>query len=335
MRNRFMKGLLSAVLILATSLSQSQGRITDTSRLEKKISILNDKVFFLFPHHSVNIARPTDIMSADPNQNLETRIVTDFGNMRLVFFARELFAFADKDLLGTLKKEKGDTYGFKRKTLGEKPLLHILSTPTRFDTSRKSILINSLLVKTEDNTLFRIDALINPAAFAYKDEFIELSEKVFKTLMPGTRLVNLEAREESFPIAGTKTHFVLNVPENYYVTEDKKYDFQVYKFNKYKNLSDTSITNITLYAGFHPSYFYKSYGFPETSKKKLQGIFLGESIEWMLFADGPRFFYLKEQMSAGGTIREGLLFHVAMISNRENLMPELSKIVEAIKLVEK
>ena len=113
-----MKSLLSAVLILATSLSQSQDRITDTSRLEKKISILNDKVFFLFPHHSVNIARPTDIMSADPNQNLETRIVTDFGNMRLVFFARELFAFADKDLLGTLKKEKRRYLRIQEKNTG-------------------------------------------------------------------------------------------------------------------------------------------------------------------------------------------------------------------------
>src|ERR1044072_5052279 len=94
-------GLITiSVLILKTA----SGQHLDTIKINNKQSILNDRAFFTFPTYATNEQRNVDIMSADPNTNEETRIVHDIGKMRLVFFAQELFSFADEDLLATVTK---------------------------------------------------------------------------------------------------------------------------------------------------------------------------------------------------------------------------------------
>ena len=142
----------------------SYGQKIETIKLDNKQSILNDKVFFQFPSKAVNSARQADIMSADPNTNKETRIMLDIDKMRLVFFAQELYVSSDNNLLSTVSKDDG--VDFKSRILTDKDsILSILTTPTKFDSTKNAILINSLLVKTQDNSVFKISAYINPDAF--------------------------------------------------------------------------------------------------------------------------------------------------------------------------
>jgi hypothetical protein len=306
----------------------------DTTKLEKNISILHNKFFLDFPATAVVSPRVADIMAADPNENRETRIIMDNGNIKLVFFAQELYALGGKTLLEDISRETEPDFNFHRKTLSDNDsLLTVLSTPSRFDSTANAILINSLLIKSPDNTVSRIDVYINPEAYSLKDEYARLTENILKTISKGTRRVNLDAKEESYKILGTDSKFLFKLPKNYFITLDEKYDFGVFKLNKYKNLSDTTYTSITIYTGHYPTYFHKEYGYTEDKAVKVKGLFLQNSIDWLYFRDDAQNFYLKEQFVPSDGIEKGLILHVALLSNKKEVTEELAKIVESIKII--
>jgi hypothetical protein len=318
--------------VLAASLSILSGLAQDTEqlKLDNKLSILNDRAFFTFPTEAKNSARGTDIMSADPNQNQETRIVLDIGKMRLVFFAQELYSLGDKDLFSQVSSTSRD---LTHKVLLDKDqLLSILSTPLTFDSTQEAILVNRLLVKTPDNTVFSIGAYINPAGLKMKHEFIGLTERVFRTLSNGTRVNTREAHSESLNIFGTKKNFTFYLPENYCVTVDQKYDFQVFKFHKYQSYTDTNWVSLIIYVGGHPSFFYREYGFDKTEASEVNGKFLNENIKWMSFKNTSKGLVLMEQQIPSGNIDKGLIVHIAMTGSNSSLVNELIPIVEGIKL---
>jgi hypothetical protein len=275
-----------------------------------------------------------DIMSADPNENKETRIIIEHGKMRLVFFAQDLFSLGSKNMYADLIKQVEPDFDFERKILIDSAsLFSILSTPSLFDSTQTAILVNSLLVRSPDNTVSRIDAYINPDAWAMKDAYIKLTEKVFKTLSIGTRAIPLNARTETYKIPGTSSQFSFTLPANYFVTLDEKYDFSVFKINKFKNLADDSYTSITIYTGHHPTFFHKEYGLTDSVAIKTKGLFLQKNYDWLFFNDMKNNFFLHEQIIPADEVEAGLVFHVAMLSNKKEIMDELKQVVEKIKLV--
>ena len=312
---------------------QGQG-ITDSTRLEKRLPVLNKKIYFDFPANAIVSPRVTDIMAADPNENRETRIIADWVNMKLVIFAKELFALSGKTLFEDISKEVEPDFDFQRKILTDNDsIISVLSTPTLFDSTANGILINSFLVKTPDNTVCRIDAYINPAAYSMKDQFISLTESIFKTISKGTRSINLEPRDETCMIQGGNNKFLFKLPRNYFITIDEKYDFSVFKLTKYRDLTDKNFTSITIYSGFHPSWFHKEYGYTDSNALKTPGRFLQKNVDWLYFSESSSNFYLKEQIIPSETIEKGLLLHVALLTNNKDLLPELEKMVDDIKVI--
>lgn len=309
--------------------------IADTTKLEKRITILNNKLFADFPAAAVASPRVADIMAADPNENRETRIIIDNGKMRLVFFAQEMFAYSGNTLFEDISKEIEPDFNFKRRILADSDsLLTIISTPSLFDSTTSAILINSLLIKSPDNTVSRIDVYINSDAYPQKDEYIRLTENIFNSISKGARRINLTAREESYKIFGVTDKFLFKLPRDYYVTVDEKYDFGVFKLTKYKkSLTDTTYTSITIYTGHHPSYFHKEYGYTEDKALKTSGQFLQAPVDWLYFKDDAQNFYLKEQFIPADTIEKGLILHAAILSNKKDVLDELVKIAEGVKVV--
>ncbi|MEO7923891.1 MAG: hypothetical protein ABIR30_09445 [Chitinophagaceae bacterium] len=305
----------------------------DSIKLEKKLSILNKKLYLYFPANAVNSPRVADIMAADPNENRETRIIADWGKMKLVLFAQELFALSGNNLFEDISKEIEPDFDFqRRRMLDSDSLVAVLSTPSLFDSTAGGILVNSFLVKTQDNTVCRIDAYINPEAWPQKEEFIHLTENIFKTVSKGDRTVNLNAREETYPVS-PKGKLLFKLPKNYFVTIDEKYDFTVFKLTRYKDLLDKSFSSITIYAGYHPSLFHKDYGFTDSNAVKVKGKFLDKTLDWQYYVDEPNKFYLKEQLIPSENIDKGLILHIALLANKKDLLEEVTKIVGDIKLV--
>ncbi|PCH88826.1 MAG: hypothetical protein COB88_03225 [Flavobacteriales bacterium] len=301
--------------------------------LSNKLSILNDRAYFNFPDSAKNMARPVGIMSADHNINKETRVLFDVGPKRLVFFAQELYRFSgDNFLEQILAEDNGEEQGITGKVLSkETSLFSYLSVPGDFDSTLNAIFVSSLLVKTKDGSIFRVDAYINPAAYSLRNEYISLVERIFTTLSPGKRKNLREARTEKLKIFGTKKSFVFEVPENYSIAVDQKYDFQVFKFIKYRDYEDTSWVSLTIYVGSHPSMFHKEYGFESATEMQTLD-FLGKEVKCLYFANKEKNLYLKEQQIPSDNIKNGLIVHIAMSSNRKELIDELGGIATRIKL---
>lgn len=310
------------------------GQSISSLALDNRQSILNDKAFFNFPTKAANSARATDIMAADPNTNRETRIVMDIDQMRLVFFAQELFVSANNDLLPAIAKEDGTNFK-SRLLINKDSMIAVLTKALTFDTTQPAILVNSLMVKTADNSVFRISAYINPPAFGHLKEFQQLSEKVFSSLSKGTRRLNFKARTETFPILDSRKSFSIPLPDGYVVTRDKKYDFEVLIFRKIKDISDTSWSSLTIYTGFHPSFFHSEYGFDAAKATTVKGVFLKTEVEWLFFKDAGKQFYLKEQKIPSGNIQEGLVIHIAMLGSSPAVVDELTALIGKISITEK
>lgn len=322
--------LLTAGCLFAVLCSFSQAFI-GSAALTNKQSILNDRAYFLFPTAAENKARGTDLMSADPNRNNETRIVLDVKDMRMVFFAQELYSVCSSNLLThSLKDDRDD---FKSRILTDSDsLVSVLSTPLTFDTTQNAILMNTMLVKTADNSVFRISAYITPAAFREKDEFMKLSERVFSSLSKGSRKLNSKARTETWPVYEGAEKFSIAIPEGYIITKDAKYDFEVLKFRKISELGDTGFVSLIIYTGHHPSYFYTEQGFSSSQAEKIKGNFLDKKVDWLYFKDDKRKLYIKEQQVPYDKIGEGTILHVAMLADKVEAITELSSIVEKMKL---
>jgi len=319
---------LSASLLSAiTGFSQ---KISDL-KLDNEQSILNDKTFFRFPNDAKNIARQTDIMSADPNINRETRIILDIDKQRLVFFARELYVTANNNLLDVLSKDNNEKA--KVKILTDKDsILSVLVTPKKLDSTETAILVNNLYVQTQDRTVFVIGAYINPDAYKNRDEFQELSENVFSTLTKGSRKLNFQARTEKLPIFDGKKKFSIALPDGYVITKDKGYDFEVFKLQKIRDIADTNWLSLTIYTGYHPSYFYREYNFDKSSAIKTNGRFLNKKVIWLNFKNMEKQLFLKEQQILINQIEKGLIVHIAMLGNNQKMIDELTELIENIKL---
>lgn len=328
--------LLRSVLILLLTISGliSSAQEIASSKLDNKQSILNGRAFATFPTAAINSARPTDIMSADHNINLETRILLDIQKMRLVFFAQELYALGDKKSVTQFAAEDSKKSGTKTTIIADNGnLFSVLSTPATFDSTQEAILVNSLLVRTTDNTVFRIAAYINPAAYDKREEFIKLTTHIFETLTAGTRQNSRAAHTETLAISTTKKQLKIVLPANYTVTTDQKYDFQVFLFHHYRNLGDEQRENLTIYAGNHPSYFFRNFHFERDEAQLQKGTFLGKPINWLHFANSEKHVYIKEQQVPSDNISAGLILHVGMLGSSENTLEELTKIAAAVELV--
>lgn len=327
----FTKLLITACLA-AAQVSFAQQPSIGSAALTNRQSILNDRAYFMFPQSAENNMRGTDLMSAGPNANAETRILFDIQDMRLVFFAQEVYSTCSGNLLDiTVKDDRDD---FKSKLLTDADsMLSVLSTPLSFDSTKAVILVNTLLVKTADNSLFRISAYIAPAAFRKKEEFVTLSERVFSTLSKGSRKLNSKARTEIWPIYEGEKKFSITVPDGYVITKDAKYDFEVLKFNKLTDISDKSFVNLIIYTGHHPSYVYPQRKFTMAQAETVKGSFLGKKTEWLSFRDDEHQFYIREQQIPFDKLGKGTILHVAMLGNSPEAIAELNTIVEQMSLL--
>ena len=324
------KYILFASLLLGVKHVTAQ-EIADL-KLDHKLEVLNNKASFLFPQAAFDVARKADIVSADPGGSSETRIMLDIGKMRMVVMAEELFVTSGKNLLQVVSKINGA--GYKTKLLVEKDsMLAVLRTPQKFDSTKNTILVNTMLVRTPDNSVFRISAFINLEGFKQKDDFVTLSERIFASIAKGTKRNYYVARIETIPIFDSKKSFLIRLPKGYVVTKNVKRDFEVLNFQKIKDIADTNAATLTIYTGFHPSWFHHDYNLDSSTAIKVGGKLLDKKIEWMYFKVEAKSFYLKEQKMPFDPVEKNLIIHIAMEASTPAAITELTTIVEAIKLV--
>jgi hypothetical protein len=328
---------ISAVTIIAITLFHfASAQNVAGTKLDNKQSLLSGRAYLNFPAGAANVERPVDIMSAGHNPNEETRIIYNSGKIRLVFFARELYLASDKNLFDELSKDSAYKLNFTSKVfINQDSMLAILSTPLHYDSSQGGIMIESILARTPDGCLFRIDAYINAIAFEVKEQYQALTENVFRTLVAGERRLKKNERDEKYFLLDSSEAFYFHLPVNYCISIDQKYDFKVFKFHKIRDFTDDTWGDMLIYVGDHPSNVYMDYGLDPSTAKKDSGMFAGKQVQWMFFTDQMQGVYIKEQVIANDAIGVGVQMHIAMVANNLEPFAELTKIAEDVKLQRK
>ncbi|QIX60416.1 hypothetical protein HER32_04115 [Hymenobacter sp. BT18] len=314
-------GLTAALLCVANdALAQSA-----TPALPNRLPLLGGRVYLNFPASAVSSARPVDIMSAKPDEQLETRVVLDFDKSRVVFFAQELFRLADNRFTEEAARFKSEPFTATPHVVRTTDsLTAVVSLAARPDTSESAILLQRLLVRTLDNTVFEVDAYVNPAGFQRRTEFDALATAVFNTIRPGRRLLNLRARTE------THDELVFQLPDNYYVSRRHSYDFYVYNIWPLTPLLSTTENRILVYLGDHPSPMYRDERLDPADAPLTDGRFLGKPLRWMNFSQPQQQLYWREQVVPDALSKQRLGAHVVISSNSPDQLNGLTKVAEAI-----
>ena len=298
--------------------------------LTNKLQVLNSKAFFNFPDEAKEEARNSGIMSAPKNPNEETRIIYDNGEKRVVFFAKELFKIGDDSLFEEVSKGKGEILSYQRKILTDKDYMYsILSTPIKPKEGKNGMLINSLIVKVQDGTLFNVQAFISPEAYSEKEKYAAFTESVFKTLSKGNRNINLKARTENIFLELGNYTYQIDIPENYSYIVDYGPDFKVTKFHKYTKFNAPD-QKILIYSGNHASRLYGQYRFKDPYVI-VKGTFLKQEIDWYLYSNKETNFFLKEEVIS---LPGDMDLHIAMTGYSSESIDELTKIQESLKFIE-
>lgn len=324
---RFTIHLLLGLVLLVTSLAASAQRKAALP-LPNRQSILNGRGYLSFPVGAVNEARQVDLMAATPDDNRETRIVLDFDAVRVVFFARELFRLAGPDL--PTQARKLTEGGSSRVLLRTDSVLAVLSTPSRYDSTKAAILLNRLVVRTIDGTAYLMDAYVNPKGLPERADYQALTEKIFASLRPGRRLLNRAAHTESFAL-GKSQQLQFHLPADHAVTAKSSYDFIVYNIHALTALDAAPVGSVTLYVGSHPSPLYRDMDLSADAGRPVAGRFLGQPVQWLEFAKPDDQMYWREQILRDALGKNGPVVHV-VITGTTAALPELTKVVEAIEL---
>ena len=305
--------------------------VTSLFGQKNSLSLLNDRFYLTFPDSAKNIARGTDIMSADPNANNETRVIYDIGDKRIVFFAQELYLKTIDKLEEKLAKESTPDNPFTTKLIFNADSVTCISlTPVKFNDKQQAILINSIIIKNADNLLSKLSVYLNPKAFEDKKTFDKITEQVFASFKKGSRRVNISARTESFPIFETKTTLLLKLPKDYIVTKDEKYDFDVYKIKKVEAYGSDGHADLVIYVGFHPSYFSNEFQLTGYKTADTDGEFMRQKTKWLNYEDKKRGIILREQLFVDDDIQKDVQIHIAMIAGKQRKIEELAAIVKDI-----
>jgi hypothetical protein len=294
-----------------------------------EISMLDGRFSFTFPDSAKKQPRTVDLMAPNPNTSIETRVVYDIGLKRIVFFAEELFLKSDNNLEAILNNGITRDYPFtvlKKDNLDSSVCYRII--PQKFNSNAQAILLNSIIVKNADNTLSKFSAYVNAEAFIEKAAFDKIIENVFLSFKKGNKLLNLESRTESFEVLATKTIYSINLPDNYIITVDKKYDFEVYKIKKICNYGDKTFGDIIVYFGFHPSFMYNDMQLENFRTIDTEGEYMQQKLTWLNFEDKKKGLYLREQLFIDDDIRKDVNNHIAMIASNEKIIDELALIVK-------
>lgn len=319
------KTLTIVAFLLTTFLSIAQ---------TNQLSLLNNRFYCTFPDSAKNMARGTNIMSADANENSETRIVYDVGDKRMVFYAEELYLKSVADLETKLKAESTNEFPLTVKRFYNKDSVQCFSlTPATFERNENAILVNSMIVKNADYSLSKLSVYLNPKAFASRAEFDKITAQVFASYKKGDKHLNLNSHTDSFTVLGTKTKLKVKLPKDYIITVDKKYDFEVYKIRKVTSYGSEDQVDLTMYYGFYPSFFNTEFQLEKFKQPDSEVEFMFHKTMWMNFKDDSRHLILREQLFVDDDIQKDAQIHVAMISNNQNLIEECSQIVKDILLV--
>jgi len=308
--------------------------------LNQKISILNDRMFLSCPDSAFVMTRAGGETSAQTNLEKETRIYFDNENLRMVIYAQEMYCYTVLDLFSYLEKEYSMDRNYNQlpgavQIISEdSSRIAISATPCRFDQQSNTFLLNTLWVQNSDSMLVKMDVYLNALAMPYWEDYLYLTERIFRSIEFGTKSINLEPREETKRIFKTDYSLVFNIPEKYILQIEEGYDFMVINILPVKRVDEGSNCKAIIYLGKNPVWFYNSYGFTQGENSIVNGAFLGNRMRGFYFKKPNQKKYLLEYQGEANKIGKGLMFHIILIGDSQEAIDNLKEITESVRIEE-
>jgi len=213
-------------------------------------------------------------------------------------------------------------------------LLAILITPTQFKPKEKQNLIQQLKVRTPDRSVFQVNVIANRAAFARKAEWVQLSERVFRTLQASAGDMALTSRKETHPLKDADKVLVFDLPAGFYVTENKGMGFQSFTIRAYAEAESDTWQEVILYVGSSPDVRYLRNRLTEKDGIPSDGKLLGDPIQWRLY-DFHKGYLAREKVMPFGHVVPGAELHVVIFSRERATVDMLTQVVEHIQLLDR
>lgn len=333
------RALLLCMLLFTGMIIPAQKKPVGPFPLTNKQSILDGRAFLRFPDNAKIELQEKRGHFPLMDQTALTMINLDVQGMRMMFVAQELFAYAGGDFLAAAKKAETRYFrhsNFKSLLLVNRDAMAaVLSTPLNMDATKPGVMIQDLLVRTGDQSVFRISVYMEGPFDQQKEQVLQLSENIFKTLVPGNRGLNNTERTERWPIYNSKKKLMITLPKDYIITRTTKQEFEMLELHRISELNDTSRASILIYTRRDPAYLYQNWDLSESEAVKTPGTFSGEPVEWLNFKrEFPRLYLREQHLQIKKADGENLLVHIAMIYDQPEIPKEFMHIIEAIRITD-
>ena len=200
---------LFAAVLLAVPCAYGQN--PEAVKLSNTINVLNGNATLPFPEQAVIAGKQNVVKGEDGVLLSDTKIICDFLDARLIFFLQEMPSVGS-ELVESVAKADAQRSFTTQMLIKTNSLQALVSTPIRFDSTQSAILINRLLVRSDDGVAFTVSAFVNQQGLKNKEQNQRLTERIFSGVMVVSQGKSRNALQEGFAVLSGKKEFSVNVP---------------------------------------------------------------------------------------------------------------------------
>lgn len=302
----------------------------------KEFVLLNGRLKVRLPQGCRIEGRQRGLMEPEASGASEARMVLDRDGKRMVFFARELFSYAQDGYpeaeLKAMKSlnDRGEVYRLGK--AGEDVTYALRKEKPDFDGS-SGYLYAVANVRQKDGSLQRVQLLFDEEFATNHAACMKMAEEVVMSLMPGGGVLPLDARVQSLPSYEEGKRYEVDVPKGYVYHMQEGDGFYIAVFEKMRRAGSDDWGGLSVFLGDHPGMSYTEYGLKkddavETKKAALAG----SEAEWMLF-EMEEGWLAEAVVPAARRGREEIFLHVTIMAPSRKEAEGLMNVARSLRLV--
>lgn len=307
----------------------------DQVPLEKRISILEDKVFLDFPATALYRGEVPGVPFQPQNPHDYTTVMYYNGVDTLSVWATHEFAFPKQDYLKEWLDPNNPGERNRKVLIDRDGLVAVLLPPRDYATGSSGVFLQRLFVRTPDNLLFRFGVYLNNSALPCAAEYARLSERILSTMKVGKPDKGLVARQEKLPIGTSSQAMLFDLPARYHILAHRDRGIQTFMLRYYYALDSADKWHeMIIEFDERGTTLREDNRLSEKDCKKVKGTLLGDKVTWLQFYK-PDYYWVRELVMPFPSLGAGISMHVYMCTNVEQRLDELTRIAARIQLVER
>jgi len=287
-----------------------------------EIGLLHDRLTIRGPAEGKREAPQRGIMEADPSAEMESRVVVDVGDERMVIIVTELVALAPEDLTASVRQQAGAPAKVAPVAARDAAVRVVEVVPPESPASGDAIPVLTAFVAQPDRTVQALHFYANKAAARDLEGCRSLAHKMAATLAPGKRRLEVAGGERVLgPVAVT-------LPAGYHLATQRGPDFVVYHLQKLLPLG-AAPSAVGVYVGGHPALHHERTGAENVQSGP--GDLLGQTVTWYQWSPGGDGGRAAVEREAIVPLPDGSQMHVWLVAGDAGALAELRALVPSLR----